>query len=81
MNLVDKKKLAKELMEEVQMEETGTELKHPFQDTDFDNPFNTCPPAVNDKVCAWGKVALYFVKWKWLNTILIYLEHRYNISL
>lgn len=50
LSLADKKKLAKELMEEVQMEETGTKLKHPFQDTDFDNPFNICPPAVNDKV-------------------------------
>lgn len=52
LSLADKKKLAKELMEEVQMEETGTQLKHPLQETDFDNPFNTCPPAVNDNVCA-----------------------------
>lgn len=52
MNLVDKKKLAKELMDEVQLEELGKELKHPFQDSDFENPFNTCPPAVNDKVFA-----------------------------
>lgn len=51
MSLADKKKLAKELMDEVQMEEEGKELKHPFQETDFENPFNICPPAVNDKVC------------------------------
>lgn len=50
MSLADKKQLAKELMEELEQEEAGTELKHPFQDTDFENPFNTCPPAVNDKV-------------------------------
>lgn len=50
MSHADKKKLAVELMEEVELEEKGTELKHPFQDTDFENPFNTCPPAVNDKV-------------------------------
>ncbi|XP_063877102.1 uncharacterized protein LOC135109604 isoform X3 [Scylla paramamosain] len=50
MSYEDKKKLAEELMEEVELEKKKTELKHPFQDSDFDNPFNTCPPAVNDKV-------------------------------
>lgn len=64
MSHADKKKLAKELMEEVQREEAGTELKHPFQDTDFENPFNTCPPAVNNKV---GHVQTYLL----LKTVLI----------
>lgn len=50
MSLAEKRKLAKELMEEVEMEETGKEMKHPFQETDFENPFNTCSPAVIDKV-------------------------------
>lgn len=50
MSLAERKKLAKELMEEVEMEETGKEMKHPSQETDFENPFNTCSPAVNDKV-------------------------------
>lgn len=52
MSLADRKKLAKELMEEVQLEELGQELKHPFQDSDFENPFNICPPAFSNKVFA-----------------------------
>ncbi|KAK8732376.1 hypothetical protein OTU49_007064 [Cherax quadricarinatus] len=50
MNLSEKKKLVKALLEDVQAEERGAEAKHPFQETDFENPFNTCPPAVNDQV-------------------------------
>lgn len=52
MSLADRKKLAQELMDEVQLEELGQEQKHPFQESDFENPFNTCPPAFNDKVFA-----------------------------
>ena len=50
MSSADKKKLAKKLMEEIERKEKGTELKHPYQESDFENPFNTCPPAVNNKV-------------------------------
>ncbi|XP_071520471.1 uncharacterized protein [Panulirus ornatus] len=50
MDLEDRRKLARRLMHEVEMEEKEIESKHPFQETDFENPFNTCPPAANDKV-------------------------------
>ncbi|XP_042213378.1 uncharacterized protein LOC121860350 [Homarus americanus] len=50
MNLEEKKKLAKTLIEDVESEEKGIEFKHPFQETDFENPFNTCPPAANGKI-------------------------------
>lgn len=50
MSISKRKELAKALMEDVEAEEKADELKHPFQDTDFENPFNTCPPAVNSKV-------------------------------
>nr|XP_027230665.1 uncharacterized protein LOC113822330 [Penaeus vannamei] len=49
MSIEERKKLAEELLEDVVAEEKG-EAKHPFQDTDFDNPFNTCAPAANGKV-------------------------------
>ena len=38
MSSADKKKLGKELMKEVEQEEMGIELKHPFQESDFENP-------------------------------------------
>ncbi|XP_042888985.1 uncharacterized protein LOC122264253 [Penaeus japonicus] len=50
MSISKRKELAKALMEDVEAEEKADELKHPFQDTDFENPFNTCPPAVNSKI-------------------------------
>ncbi|KAK3879903.1 hypothetical protein Pcinc_015547 [Petrolisthes cinctipes] len=50
MNVEQKKELAQRLLKEVDMEEKGIDSKHPYQETDFENPFNTCPPAVNDKV-------------------------------
>ncbi|XP_045595176.2 uncharacterized protein [Procambarus clarkii] len=50
MSLEEKRKLAKSLLEDVEAEEKGTKDKHAFQETDFENPFNTCPPAVNDTI-------------------------------
>lgn len=50
MNVSQKKELAQKLLKEAEMEEAGTENRHPYQETDFDNPFNTRPPAVNDTV-------------------------------
>lgn len=50
MSVEDKKKLARSLLEEVEIEEMGTQHRHPFQESDFENPLNTCPPAINDKV-------------------------------
>lgn len=50
MNLVEKKKLAERLAKEVAQEESGVSPNHPFQDTDFENPFNTSPPYYSDKV-------------------------------
>ncbi|XP_037785192.1 uncharacterized protein LOC119580999 [Penaeus monodon] len=50
MSIDERKKLANELLEDVRAEEAGREAKHPFQDSDFDNPFNTCPPAALSKV-------------------------------
>lgn len=50
MTLQERRDLAKDLLQDVETEEKGESAKHPFQDTDFENPFNTCPPAVNDKV-------------------------------
>lgn len=50
MNVGQKKELAQRLLKEAEMEEKGIDSKHPYQETDFENPFNTCPPAVNDKV-------------------------------
>ncbi|XP_042888990.1 uncharacterized protein LOC122264255 isoform X2 [Penaeus japonicus] len=50
MSIEERKKLARDLLEDVRAGETGVKLKHPFQDSDFDNPFNTCPPAACDKV-------------------------------
>lgn len=50
MNVEQKKELAQRLLKEVEMEEKGVDSHHPYQETDFENPFNTCPPAVNDKV-------------------------------
>ncbi|XP_042238822.1 uncharacterized protein LOC121877242 [Homarus americanus] len=49
MTLEEKQELAKSLAEDVELEK-GAENKHPFQETDFENPFHTCPPAVNDKI-------------------------------
>lgn len=49
MNLADKKKLAERLAKEVAQEESGVSPNHPFQDTDFENPFNTSPPYYSDK--------------------------------
>ncbi|KAF2348837.1 Oxidoreductase FAD/NAD(P)-binding [Trinorchestia longiramus] len=45
MSLSDKKKLAKKLNDEVEQEESGLSPNHPYQDTDFENPFNTAPPS------------------------------------
>ncbi|XP_068236172.1 uncharacterized protein [Palaemon carinicauda] len=45
LSLEKKKELAQRLLDEVAANEKGKEIKHPFQDTDFENPFNTCPPA------------------------------------
>ncbi|XP_068236111.1 uncharacterized protein [Palaemon carinicauda] len=50
MTLQERKELALNLLKDVETEEKGEEAKHPFQDTDFENPFNTCPPAVNNQV-------------------------------
>nr|XP_045601407.1 uncharacterized protein LOC123760049 [Procambarus clarkii] len=50
MSLEEKRKLAKSLLEDVEAEEKGAEDKHVFQETDFENPFNTCPPAVNAEI-------------------------------
>lgn len=50
MNAGQKKELAQRLLKEAEMEEKEIDSKHPYQETDFENPFNTCPPAVNDKV-------------------------------
>lgn len=50
MTLLEKKELAANLMKDIDVEEKGGNANHPFQDTDFENPFNTCPPAVNNKV-------------------------------
>ncbi|XP_076065562.1 uncharacterized protein LOC143039423 [Oratosquilla oratoria] len=44
MSLKDKKALAETIMKEVKAEEEGGSLNHPFQETDFENPFNTAPP-------------------------------------
>ena len=45
MSLQGRKALAKKLLEECEAEESGVSLNAPYQDTDFENPFNTCPPA------------------------------------
>ncbi|XP_076065564.1 uncharacterized protein LOC143039424 [Oratosquilla oratoria] len=44
MSLKDKKALAEKILREVKTEEEGESLNHPFQETDFENPFNTAPP-------------------------------------
>uniref|UniRef100_A0A2P2I086 Acyl-CoA dehydrogenase n=1 Tax=Hirondellea gigas TaxID=1518452 RepID=A0A2P2I086_9CRUS len=49
MNLCEKKKLAERLALEVAQEETNQSPNHPFQDTDFENPFNTCTPHYSPK--------------------------------
>lgn len=50
LSVLEKKKLAKNLLEEVEIEENGAQYKHSFQGSDFENPLNTCPPAISDKV-------------------------------
>ncbi|KAK4328149.1 hypothetical protein Pmani_001424 [Petrolisthes manimaculis] len=50
MTLEEKEKLGKKLLEEAQQERevsegTTSKQQHPYQDTDFLNPFNTAPPA------------------------------------
>ncbi|KAL7646718.1 UNVERIFIED_CONTAM: hypothetical protein RMT77_001971 [Armadillidium vulgare] len=50
MNLKSKRELAMKLLEEVGIEESGTNSNHPFQDTDFENPFNTCPPKFAQRI-------------------------------
>ena len=49
MNLDERRKLAKKLLEEADAEEGGN-IKHPYQETDFENPFNTKPPTYNTQV-------------------------------
>ncbi|XP_066960938.1 uncharacterized protein [Macrobrachium rosenbergii] len=49
LSLEEKRELAQSLLDEVAANEKGKAVKHPFQDTDFDNPFNTRLPAVCDK--------------------------------
>lgn len=44
LSLSSRKALAHKLMAEVAMEESGKSATHPFQDSDFENPFNTAPP-------------------------------------
>ena len=44
MTIEQKKKLMERLASEIHNEENGVVLKHPYQDKDFDNPFNTCEP-------------------------------------
>jgi len=51
MNLDDRRQLAKKIMEEADAEERG-DVKHPYQETDFENPFNTKPPTFNAKAIA-----------------------------
>ncbi|CAL4114134.1 unnamed protein product, partial [Meganyctiphanes norvegica] len=46
MNLDERRKLAKKMLEEADAEERG-DVKHPYQETDFENPFNTKPPTYN----------------------------------
>ncbi|CAL4065939.1 unnamed protein product, partial [Meganyctiphanes norvegica] len=46
MSLNERRKLAKKLLEDADAEEGGN-VKHPYQDTDFENPFNTKPPTYN----------------------------------
>ncbi|XP_064116416.1 uncharacterized protein LOC135222153 isoform X2 [Macrobrachium nipponense] len=49
LSLEQKRELAQSLLDEVAANEKGKVAKHPFQDTDFENPSNTCPPAACDK--------------------------------
>ena len=48
--MTEKKNLALKIMDEVAREEKGPEGRNKYQETDFDNPFNTAPPAYNSKV-------------------------------
>uniref|UniRef100_A0A6A7FXG2 Acyl-CoA dehydrogenase fadE25 n=1 Tax=Hirondellea gigas TaxID=1518452 RepID=A0A6A7FXG2_9CRUS len=49
MDLHAKKALMAKLQKEVKIEEIKESLNHPYQDTDFENPFNTMPPHYVDK--------------------------------
>lgn len=46
MTAKSKKELAMKMLHEAELEERGEKINHPCQDTDFENPFNTCPPAI-----------------------------------
>ncbi|XP_069999966.1 uncharacterized protein [Penaeus vannamei] len=45
LTLEEKGALAQKLLQEVEAQKEGAASRHPYQDTDFDNPFNTRPPA------------------------------------
>ncbi|XP_066966515.1 uncharacterized protein [Macrobrachium rosenbergii] len=49
MNPKQKEALGRRLLDEASRELSGTEAKHPYQDTDFMNPFNTSPPTVRNQ--------------------------------
>ncbi|KAK7022822.1 hypothetical protein SK128_011860 [Halocaridina rubra] len=49
MTLHQRKQLAQDILKDVETAEKGDAAKHPFQDSDFENPFNTCPPAYNNR--------------------------------
>ena len=49
MKLSEKKDLALKILEEVAIEEKPNKT-HKYQDTDFDNPFNTSPPTYRAEV-------------------------------
>lgn len=44
MNLDEKRELMKSLAEDIETEQSLKSENHPYQNTDFDNPFNTSPP-------------------------------------
>ena len=46
MSLDEKKSLLQRLEKEVAFEQNETNMNHPMQDNDFDNPFNTAQPKV-----------------------------------
>lgn len=61
MKLAEKKKLAQQLAEEVALEESNKSLNHPYQDSDFDNPFNTTAPHYSKEAKLNIKFKIYLV--------------------
>ncbi|KAG7160971.1 NADH-cytochrome b5 reductase 1-like 2 [Homarus americanus] len=46
MTAEEKVAMGQRLLDEAAQEQEGNIAKHPYQESDFDNPFNTAPPAV-----------------------------------